>query len=317
MTKVTIPKETPFTIWNVRSDKYSSTGQDMIAEANAFRTSVRMTPLANYQVDPTAGATKVLPVFPNFAFSFKLAEDLLATRTPSLFLRSLQRAVANSGTTPMTASDIRLSREFDQQFAAAQQAARRGNPVPLARIHAAVREAYAAIVHRWRSHVGATNWIHFDNIADWGTAYLDRAAANEYCQGCNNAAAAGYWMAFDDGNGRRLNGARHSYQLHLTADQLPDAKRFWSLTAYTPGTIALIRNPIDKYLVARYTPGLQYNPDGSLTIHMSVTKPRNVPEANWLPIRRGPFEVALRVYGPTGNTAVGAGYIPPGITTAP
>ena len=48
---------------------------------------------------------------------------------------------------------------------------------------------------------------------------------------------------------------------------------------------------------------------------MSVTKPANVPAANWLPVRPGPFEVALRVYGPTGNTTPGAGYIPPGITT--
>jgi len=309
MTKVTIPQNVPLTLWNIRSDKYSATNQNMIAEANAFRAAVRMAPLADYQADPTTGATKVLPVVPNFVFSFKLAEDLAATLTPDLFLRSLQAAVANWGTTPRSASDIRLARAFDQDFAAAQQAARRGNPVPLARIHAATRAAYAAIVARWRTHVGATNWVHFDNIADWGTAYLDRAAANEYCQGCNNAAAAGYWMAFDDGNGRRLNGAQRSYKLHFTAAQLPDAQRFWSLTAYTPDTIALIPNPANKYLVARYTPGLVYNADGSLDIYMSVTKPRNVPAANWLPTRRGPFEVALRVYGPEGNTAVGAGYI--------
>jgi hypothetical protein len=315
MTKVTIPKNVPLTLWNIRSDKYSSTNQDMIAEATAFRAAVHMTTLANYQADPTSGAVKILPTFPYFVFSWKVAEDLAATVTPSLFLRTMQRAVANSGTTPLSASDIRLSRAFDRDFAAAQQAARRGNPVPLARIHAATRAAYAAIAARWRTHVGATNWTHFDNIADWGTAYLDRAAANEYCQGCNNAAAAGYWMAFFDGRGQRLNGARHSYKLHFTADQLPDAQRFWSLTAYTPATIALIRNPANKYLVARYTPGLVYNADGSLDIYMSVTKPANVPAANWLPTRRGQFEVALRVYGPTGNTAVGAGYIPPRITT--
>jgi hypothetical protein len=314
MTKVSLPRDLPVSLWNVRSDKYSSTNQDMIAQANAFRASLRMTTLANYQADPTSGLTKVLPTVPTFAISLKVAEDLAATQTPSLFLRTLQRASAD--TAPLSASDRRLMRAFDQDFAAAQQAARRGNPVPLARIHAATRDAYAAIVVRWRSHVGATNWIHFDNIADWGTAYLDRAATNEYCMGCNNAAAAGYWMAFGDGAGQRLNGSQHNYKLTFTANQLPDAKRFWSLTAYTPGTIELIRNPANKYLVARYTPGLVYNADGSLTIYMSVTKPANVPAANWLPTRRGPFEVALRVYGPEGNTAVGADYIPPRITTA-
>ena len=33
--KVTVPY--PVTFWNIRADKYSSTGQDMIAQANAFR----------------------------------------------------------------------------------------------------------------------------------------------------------------------------------------------------------------------------------------------------------------------------------------
>jgi hypothetical protein len=316
MTKVTIPRELPLTLWNIRSDKYSATNQDMVAQATAFRASLRMTTLANYQADPSSGPTKVLPTVPTFALSLKLIEDALATGTPSLFLRTLQRAAENPDTSPLSASDRQLMRAFNQDFAAAQQAARRGNPVPLARIHAAVRAAYRDIVVHFRTHVGATNWIYFNNIADWGTAYLDRAAVNEYCMGCNNAAAAGYWQAFVDRAGHRLNGAQHNYKLHFDADQLPDAKRFWSLTAYTPGALELIPNPANKYLVARYTPGLVYNADGSLDITMSVTKPANVPAANWLPVRRGVFQVALRVYGPEGNTTPGAGYLPPGITTA-
>jgi hypothetical protein len=116
-----------------------------------------------------------------------------------------------------------------------------------------------------------------------------------------------------------LNGAyrgRRGCGAHFTANQRPHAERFRSLTAYTPREVELIPNRANKYLVARYTPGLVYNSDGSLDIYMSVTKPRNVPAANWLPTRRGVFEVGLRVYGPEGNTAVGTNYIPPGITTA-
>ena len=109
-----------------------------------------------------------------------------------------------------------------------------------------------------------------------------------------------------DGTGQALNGARHGYQLTFPAGEIPQAKRFWSLTAYVPGTIELVPNRADKYLVASYTPGLVTNPDGSITIYMAPTQPAGVPMANWLPVPRGHFSVILRAYGPTGNTAARA-----------
>ena len=36
--------------------------------------------------------------------------------------------------------------------------------------------------------------------------------------------------------------------------------------------------------------------------------------ANWLPVWRAPFNLMLRVYGPTGNTATTTTYTPPAIT---
>jgi hypothetical protein len=311
VTKITIPY--PVTFWNVRADFFSSTGVDMTAQAYAFRAAVRLASLAEYEANPDSGPVTVKPAAA-FAFSFKLAQDASATLTPTLFLRQTQRAVHSATTQPLSASDRQLGAAFDQAFAAAQQAARRGNPVPLARIDAAVRTAYATIVASFMSHVlPGTNWIHYQNIAAWGTAYLDRAATTEYCQLCNNIAAAGYWQAFKDGAGQTLNGARHSYKLTFPANNIPDAKRFWSVTAYVPRTLELVPNRANKYLVARYTPGLVYNKDGSVTIYMAPRKPAGVPMANWLPVPRRMFNIALRVYGPTGNTA-GGNYTPPPIT---
>ena len=241
--------------------------------------------------------------------------DAGVTLAPNVFLRVMQRAVADPLTQPMYASDIHLSQAFNADFAAALQARRHGNPVPLARIDAGARSAYAAIVAAWLTDTGPTNWIHQDNFAQWGTDYLARAAGNEYIYGGNNNAAAGYWQAFKDGTGRPLNGALRGYTLTFPASNIPDAKRFWSLTAYNPVLIEPIPNRLDKYLVARYTPGLVYNSDGSVTIYMAATKPAGVPTANWLPVRRGLFNVLLRVYGPTGNTAPDASppYTPPAI----
>ena len=312
VTKITIPY--PVTFWNVRSDFFSSTGVDMTTQAYAFRAGVRLASLAEYEANPNSGPVTIKPAAA-FAFSFKVAQDTAATLTPTLYLRETQRAVHSATTKPLSASDRQLGAAFDQDFAAAQQAARRGNPVPLARIDAAVRQAYRALVANYVTHTGPTNWVHFTNFADWGTTpqdFLDRAGESEFCQICNNITAAGYWTAFTDGAGRTLNGARHIYQLTFPAGEIPQAKRFWSVTAYVPRTLELVPNRLDKYLVASYTPGLVKNPDGSITITMAPTKPAGVPMANWLPVPRRQFVVAMRAYGPTGNTASPT-YAPPAI----
>ena len=71
-------------------------------------------------------------------------------------------------------------------------------------------------------------------------------------------------------------------------------------------------NAANKYDVASYTPGLQTNMDGSISVYMARDLPAGVPMANWLPIPRGPFNIMLRVYGPEGSV-LAATYIPPAI----
>ncbi len=199
VTKITVPY--PVTLWNVRSDFFSSTGVDMTAQAYAFRAAVRLASLAEYEANPDSGPVTVKPAAA-FALSFKVLQDTAATLTPTLYLRETQRAVHSATTQPLSASDRQLAAAFDQAFAAAQQAARRGNPVPLARIDAAVGRAYRALVANYTTHTGPTNWVHFTNFAEWGTTpqdFLDRAGESEFCQICNNITAAGYWTAFTDG----------------------------------------------------------------------------------------------------------------------
>jgi hypothetical protein len=310
--KVTIPY--PATIWTVRGDKYTS-NVNMIAQAKEFQRGLHLTPLAEYKADPASGPVIIKPAAA-FFFSFKLAQDLTAALAPTVYLRQTRRAVHSPTTQPLSPSDLQLSAAFDQAFAAALRAARHGNPVPLARIDAAVRRAYRALVANYVTHTGPTNWVHFNNFADWGTTpqdFLDRAGESEFCQLCNNIAAAGYWTAFTDGAGRTLNGARHTYTLTFPAGEIPQAKRFWSVTAYVPHTLELVPNRANKYLVASYTPGLVTNPNGSITITMAPRRPAGVPMANWLPVPHRRFVVAMRAYGPTGNTASPT-YAPPAIT---
>ena len=311
VTKVTDPY--PIAFFNIRADKYHNNVNDIPA-ATAFRANVRMTTLAKYEADHNAGAVSIQPPR-TFAFSFKAAEIAAATLTPTAFLRYTQRVVANPTTVPLSTSELHLAAAFNRDFAAALQARRNGNPVPLARIDAAVRATVPAISAAWTNATGPTNWIHQDNFAQWGTDYLARAAGTNYLQWSNSPSAAGYYNAFKDGTGRPLNGARRGYyQLTFSASEIPDAKRFWSITAYTNFFVAPLRTGTKKFLVASYTPGLVTNPNGSITITMAPTRPAGVPMANWLPVWRAPFNLMLRVYGPTGNTATTTTYTPPAIT---
>ena len=104
-----------------------------------------------------------------------------------------------------------------------------------------------------------------------------------------------------------------AYTLTFTKSQIPQASRFWSLTAYLPRGNTLVPNAARKYEVAKFTPGLVTNPDGSVTIYIQTTPPPSALRLNWLPVPRGRFDLLLRVYGPEGNTGPGAKYIPPEI----
>jgi len=310
VTEVQVPY--PVTTWIIRADKYSSTGQNQVDQASAFRASLRLTSLQTYETDPSAGATTVLPQAA-FALRMKaIADDTVLFHTTHFF-RVVQAALRSPATGPLSKSDLQLSAAFNRLFAAGNVAARHGNRGPLSQMIRGARTAHTMIIHHWLSHVDRNHWIYFGNFADWGTAYLDRAGGNEYIQYGNNASAAGYYNAFADGSGASLNGSLvHAYRLTFSKKQIPQANRFWSLTAYLPRGNTLVASAARKYEVASFTPGLVRNRDGSITIYIQTAPPAAARRPNWLPVPRGPFDVLLRVYGPTGNTATGH-YVPPPI----
>jgi hypothetical protein len=170
-------------------------------------------------------------------------------------------------------------------------------------------------VVNWHFNTVGNNWIHFNNMGDWGAAYLDRASGNLYIQYCNNRTAAYYAQAFLDERSETLTGAGNNiYSITFTADQIPKSGRFWSITAYTSDAIELVPNPANKYAVASYTPGLVTKPDGSITITLKTigSNETSVP-ANVLPIPAGRFSVMLRVYAPL-EAAFDGTYVPPAVT---
>lgn len=300
----------PLTTIAIRIDKYSSDGEDHTAEANEFRSRLAMQTLDKYNPDGDAGRTLVLPLF-FFAPSVKLMADQGLATAPEAFLTTLQEAMASPLTEPKSEDDRDLMRRFDAAFAAAKKAIDRDSG-PMAEIIRGAQAAYAAIVNRWQSHRGPTNWIHFDNIGHWGKNYLDRAALTEYIQVGNDRKAAYYANAFVDASGLPLDGASFAYTIHFAKKELPQYERFWSMTAYTPVYVELVPNVLDKYVVASYTPNLVTAKDGSVTIYVQADPPKTADVANWLPVPKGEFSLLFRVYGPKGKALAGT-YVPPKI----
>ncbi len=311
LTRVAVPYNDSVLIF--RADKFSSSGEDQTAEAERFRAALKLQELCDYADtrcpggaahSTDGGTTLILPVAA-FAVPYKTVADNLIAREPIAFLKQLQAAVAAPSTPPM-ADDVKaLADLFDRLFA--------GGATHLGDFAAGAQAAHQLILDRYLTNTGATNWITFTNIGDWGDQILDRAAITEFIQYGNGHGTAVYYQAFKDAGGAPLTGKTSpGYVLTFPAGQLPQASRFWSITAYTPNAIELVPNPADKYHVASYDSGLTTNADGSLSIYLAQDAPSGVAAANWLPVPAGAFSIMLRVYGPEGSVATNT-YTPPAV----
>jgi hypothetical protein len=308
--------------WNyptliVRTDKYHSFAEpsatpdyvNQINQATVFRMGIRVQTLSDYQDCPSGGYTEaggftdVEPQFPLFAIPIKTVTDGAIAEHPIDFLKVLQKAVRSPRTPPNTCAR-ELSREFDVLFGD-------GNWPDNSPFGHGAQAAHAEIVNNYvNGHQIGANWTHFTNIGDWDpdditlSNAIDRSSITEFCQFCNDLNSALYYHAFRDGAGQPLDG-NNRYVLTFPSPTPPvvfnypgpDTTRFWSLTAYTPQSIELVPNFIDRYVVASYS-GAHLNPDGSLSIFMSPEPPAGKPIENWLPVPRAPFNVVLRDYGP-------------------
>jgi hypothetical protein len=301
----------------IRIDKHTADGTDITSAASEFRAGLLLQTLDKF--DPTCtsvscGRTLVTPLFTYGASVKRMADETIA-KAPEAFLNVLQQAMASPTTQPLTDDDRALMQRFNDHFTAAKNAVDTDSWLLTDLIRGA-QAAYAAIVNRWQSHRGPTNWIHFDNIGQWGTAYLDRAALTEYIQCGNDRKHAYYADAFVDASGLPLDGGSFRYVIKFETGQLPQYTRFWSLTAYTPGEIELVPNLLHKYVVASYQKGISYGEDQSLTIYVQADLPLSEHIHNWLPVPKGPFSLLFRVYGPQGE-ALNGSYVVPKILRRP
>lgn len=108
-----------------------------------------------------------------------------------------------------------------------------------------------------------------------------------------------YFLLQKDGDGLALSGDSR-YELHFSRDEIPQARAFWSLHAYT-NRYTVIDNPAHRYSISDRTAGLKYTAEGGLVVYLQADDPGAENSSNWLPIKRGePFWLIVRAYEPQG-----------------
>jgi hypothetical protein len=110
-----------------------------------------------------------------------------------------------------------------------------------------------------------------------------------------------------------FDGAR-AWRLHIPADRQIPVDSFWSLSLYEAtedGQFFFTRNDLSRFAIGDRTPGLAYNPDGSLDIWIGAASPGTERESNWLPAPQGPFALFMRAYLPRPELLDGRWRLPP------
>jgi len=99
-------------------------------------------------------------------------------------------------------------------------------------------------------------------------------------------------------DGQPMN-ALNDYVVRMSADEMPPADAFWSVTLYDTENGFFIPNDRKKYSVGE-NGGMQLDEDGGIAIYVAAEPPEGVPAENWLPINRGDeaLDLVMRIYAP-------------------
>lgn len=147
------------------------------------------------------------------------------------------------------------------------------------------------------------------DMGNYGTDYETRAGIAFVGLGAVQPVDIAYPVAFEDGDGKPLDGANR-YVLHFDKGQRPPANISWSVSMYDAQGW-YVPNPIDRYHLAAWMP-LKDNPDGSLDIFIQAASPGAEKESNWLPApASGPFNVVVRAFWPKALMLDGSYQMPP------
>jgi hypothetical protein len=155
------------------------------------------------------------------------------------------------------------------------------------------------------------HWTTQKNGARFGTDYFSRTAVAKSNIFVNTPQETTYFYQDLDAKGVRLNGANR-YMVTFAKGALPPVKGFWSLTLYNQHHF-FQPNDLKRYSLGTKNKSLQYNADGSLTLHVQAAPPADNLCSNWLPAPKNEdFTLYVRSYWPDKAILDGT-WTPPGV----
>lgn len=262
---------------------------------NALQAQYKLVPLSQFGKPYTPVAP---PVNPNPGFSMTdPVRDVLSKMDATTYF-GMMAAIMGDGAQPLPA---------DAPIAArmARIGLVPGKPFDPSKLPADVQAAIAAAPQsataRIKAQAGSrggtmvNGWQIPSAAGTYGTNYLARAYIADVGWGANLPQDAIYPIAKVDGSGQPLNGA-HRYTVTFPKGQLPPADGFWSITMYDADYF-FVPNKLNRFTASERN-NLKANPDGSVTIDVSVDPPAADRMNNWLPAPKGDFVLMMRLYWP-------------------
>ncbi|MDM0109788.1 DUF1254 domain-containing protein [Variovorax sp. J22R24] len=160
--------------------------------------------------------------------------------------------------------------------------------------------------HQVGVDASGNGWQRQENGGAWGTDWFGRAQAAVIYIFVNDYREAIYWIRGTDAGGALLYG-RYDYTMSFPKGALPPVDRdkggFWSLSMYDQDYYMLPASPNGRHNIGTVNldaDELEFNADGSLTLHLSHRPPTDeTAKANWLPAPEGQFALIVRTYVPT------------------
>ena len=174
-------------------------------------------------------------------------------------------------------------------------------------LNKAVKEVQIKLAEDVTKIKNVNGWMQPHNLGRYGTDYNTRAGIAYLGLGADMQEDTIYPTAYVDGDGNSLDSA-NKYVMHYEKDQLPPTNATWSVSQYKGNFYE--RNVLDRYAIAPWMP-LEYNPDGSLDIHLQAESPGKDKESNWLPTPPGKFNLTIRNYWPKEEALNGTYKNPP------
>lgn len=277
-------------------------GESDLPDVLALQEQFTLTPLEKYEMPATNVKNQTLADFNKMVASPDAQEKLR-------FFEELRVALKNN---PPPQGEAALMALFDR-IGLGKNETPYGtdlDPAVADGLSRAIKDANQIIDNKWKTETGMNinGWVYKTNTGTYGYDDLLRAAVTKGSLGNNLPQEAIYAKAITDCDGNQLNGAS-KFVMHFANGMTPPVDTFWSLTMYNSTTYMLVPNDIKRYAIGDRTPGLQYNPDGSLDIYIQHDKPAN--ESNWLPTPEGNFYIILRMYQPRSDVLNGTYQIPP------